>query len=89
MQLIKHAEYRTVDYFGEELEIPAHHCYVATNEDGFVFSFYDRPECQDGEWEYYDADDVHCMQYIALFDLQDLDAKNTLVEYLEIKMSII
>ena len=39
MQLIKHAEYRTVDYFGEELEIPAHHCYVATNEDGFVFSF--------------------------------------------------
>lgn len=49
MQLIKHAEYRTVDYFGEELEIPAHHCYVATNEDGFVFSFYDRPECQDGE----------------------------------------
>ena len=39
MKLIKHAEYRTVDYFGEELEIPAHHCYVATNEDGFVFSF--------------------------------------------------
>ena len=31
MKLIKHAEYGTVDYFGEELEIPAHHCYVATN----------------------------------------------------------
>ena len=55
----------------------------------FVFSFYDRPECQDGEWAYYDADDVHCIQYIALFDLQGLDAKDTLIEYPEIKMSII
>lgn len=89
MELIKYAEYRTVEYFGEELKIPAHHCYIATSEDGFVYSFYGCPDYQNGEWTHDDDNDVHSIQYIALFDLQDLEAQNTLIEYPRIKMSVI
>lgn len=88
MKLIKYAEYRTVEYFGEELKIPAHHCYIATNENGFVYSFYDCPEYQDGEW-IHDVNYTHSIQYIALFNLQDLEAQDTLIEYPRIKMSLI
>lgn len=88
MKLIKDAEYRTVEYFGEDLGIPAHHNYIATDENGFAYSFYERPEYQDGEWTH-DEDYRHSIQYIALFDLQDLEAQNTLVEYPRIKTSII
>lgn len=89
MQLIKDADYRIVKYFGEKLGIPAHHCYIATNEDGFAYSFYGRPDYQNGAWVHDDDNDVHCIQYIALFDLQGLEVQNTLVEYPRIKMSII
>lgn len=89
MELIKNAEYRTIEYFGEELKIPAHHCYIATDEDGFVYSFDELPDYKNGEWVHDNDSSVHSIQYIALFNLQDLEAQDTLVEYPRIKMSVI
>lgn len=89
MELIKNAEYRTVEYFGEELKIPAHHCYIAADEDGFVYSFDRRPYYQNGGWVHDNDSSVHSIQYIALFNLQDLEDQDTLVEYPRIKMSVI
>ena len=89
MELIKYAQYRTVEYFGEELAIPKHHCYVATDAIGEVFSFYNRPYCKDGEWVHDDEETVHSVQYIAQFSLQEYSAEDTLAQYPIITLSVI
>lgn len=81
MRLVKKIKYRTVEYFGELLDIPAHHNYVVTDDDGFVYSFVSRPDYHNGCWAEDNDLDPHEIQAIALFDTGALDSEKTLVEY--------
>ena len=45
-----HCSTRVVDYFGIKISIPADHEWVATDDDGSVFSYPIEPEEQHGVW---------------------------------------
>lgn len=89
MKRIKNAVYRTVNYYGSRLRIPAHHCYLATDENGFAYSFSECPDFQGGFWVHRNDRDPHSIQYIALFDLGAVQPEKTLSEFPRITDSLI
>lgn len=70
---------KKVEYYGQEIEIPDDHYFVATDDDGVVCSYAERPYFYnlDSEHYWYDVD------YLAVMFRDDLASisRDTLVEY--------
>lgn len=74
MTLLYCAGFKTVDYFGLQLEIPSDHCAIATDADSFIYSYYVEPLPTDNEWF---IDNVsYC--YIGKVNLHGMDWQETL-----------
>ena len=70
---------KKVEYYGQEIAIPDDHYFVATDDDGEVCSYAERPDFYnlDSDHYWYD-DDYHAVMFRD--DLASM-SKDTLVEY--------
>lgn len=91
MRLIRPRSMREVNYFGESLEIPSYHNYVATDEFGYAHSFSSQPDYQAtaGVWVSDGDGDPSEVSVVALFDLGDTPPQATLRQYPVITRSVI
>lgn len=75
MTLIERS-YKTVNYFGTELQIPSFAQYIATDRDGEVWCYDEQPQCMNHQWV---SDSLNVLT-IANVNLHGLDWKETLRE---------
>lgn len=73
---------RKVWYFGNEIEIPADHHYVAVDSDGYIYSYQIKPDKLKATFFIID-DDIDYMHSDRMLGLTENfgDWRNTLVEY--------
>lgn len=79
MKLIKAETFKDVEYFGMTLTIRSNHHFIATDENGDVYSFRTAPIIRDNCWvaNYSNTD----YDLTATVDLEGMDFRDTLVEY--------
>lgn len=72
---------KTLDYFGESIEIPSQCKFVSTDEDGDVWAFTTKPEVNDGGVWWSDGYNLSDFYYVDNIELPpDVDWKDSLQE---------
>ena len=75
-------EMREVEYFGETISIPADHEWVATDADGEIYSYSDKPEYSEDTMIWgSDFLDSECPFAVAVAPISTEDAANSLRHY--------
>jgi len=77
MKIIKQIQ-KQVNYFGITLSVPSWSNYLATDSDGEVWAFCNKPKAEGKDWVLSRGIEA---EHVANVDLEGEDWKNTLVKY--------
>lgn len=75
MTVITLSGFKTVNYFGLTVQVPSGHCAIATDKDGYIFSYSTEPHQTESD-EWFVDNSSYC--FIGEANLHGLDWRETL-----------